>query len=146
MCLVRDSAPIETCERAGEDGSDEFIEVLVIGSRKESIMDSCLDSPFPSLPLRFWSISKDSSGGLVLQQRLNHQDNALKTMNPIELLQSRPRAFILVASAGYGSDQVEAINILSAVRSGGNLAVAVLLKPFSFEGRKRLEEVVFCCF
>jgi len=45
---------METCERAGEDGSDEFIEVLVIGSRKESIMDSCLDSPFPSLPLRFW--------------------------------------------------------------------------------------------
>lgn len=50
-----------------------------------------------------------------------------------------------VASGGYGSDQVEAINILSAVRSGGNLAVAVLLKPFSFEGRRRLEEVVLCC-
>ncbi|XP_023642832.1 protein ACCUMULATION AND REPLICATION OF CHLOROPLASTS 3 isoform X2 [Capsella rubella] len=33
------------------------------------------------------------------------------------------------------------MNILAAVRSGGNLAVAVLLKPFSFEGRKRLEEV-----
>lgn len=55
MCLVRDSAPMETCERAGEDGS-EFIEVVVIGSRKESIIDSCLDSPFPSLPLRFWYI------------------------------------------------------------------------------------------
>lgn len=51
-----------------------------------------------------------------------------------------------MATAGYGSDQAEAINILSAVRTGGNLAVAVLLKPFSFEGRKRLEEVVFCCF
>lgn len=48
-----------------------------------------------------------------------------------------------MVSAGYGSDQVEAISILSAVRSEGNLAVAVLLKPFSFEGRKRLEEVVF---
>ena len=48
-----------------------------------------------------------------------------------------------MASAGYGSDQVEAINILSAVRSGGSLAVAVLLRPFSFEGRRRLEEVVF---
>ncbi|XP_010471599.1 PREDICTED: protein ACCUMULATION AND REPLICATION OF CHLOROPLASTS 3-like [Camelina sativa] len=140
MCLVRDSAPLETCER-GEHGGAEFIEVVVIGSRKESIIDSCLDSPFPSLPLRFWSISKDSSGDFVLQQRLNQQDNVSKTLNPVELIQSRPRAFILVASAGYGSDQVEAINILSAVRSGGNLAVAVLLKPFSFEGRKRLEEV-----
>lgn len=47
-----------------------------------------------------------------------------------------------MASAGYGSDQVEAIHILSAIRSEGCLAVAVLLKPFSFEGRKRLEEVV----
>lgn len=46
-----------------------------------------------------------------------------------------------MASAGYGSDHVEAINILSAVRSEGSLAVAVLLKPFSFEGRRRLEEV-----
>ena len=50
-----------------------------------------------------------------------------------------------MASAGYGSDQVEAINILSAVRSGGSLAVAVLLRPFSFEGRRRLEEVSLCC-
>ncbi|KAH0875919.1 hypothetical protein HID58_073281 [Brassica napus] len=153
MCLARDSA-------SAEHGA-EFIEVLVIGSRKESIMDSCLDSPFPSLPLRFWSISRDSSGDSVLQQRLHHQDNVSKTMNPIELIQSPPKAFILVctslayhcfssvlcytlisvASAGYGSDQVEVINILSAVRSGGSLAVAVLLRPFSFEGRRRLEEV-----
>uniref|UniRef100_A0A1J3JNL6 Protein ACCUMULATION AND REPLICATION OF CHLOROPLASTS 3 n=1 Tax=Noccaea caerulescens TaxID=107243 RepID=A0A1J3JNL6_NOCCA len=143
MCLVRDSVPIETCEsdeRGAGDGS-EFIEVVVIGSRKESIMDSCLDTPFPSLPLRFWSISRGSSGDLVLQQRLNHEDHVSVTMNPAELIQSRPRAFILVASAGYGSDQVEAINILSAIRSEGSLAVAVLLKPFSFEGRKRLEEV-----
>ncbi|KAF8111447.1 hypothetical protein N665_0076s0416 [Sinapis alba] len=135
-CLVRDSASV-----TGGDGS-EFIEVVVIGSRKESIMDSCLDSPFPSLPLRFWSISRDSSGDLlVLQQRLNHKDNSFKSMNPVEMIQSRPKAFILVASAGYGSDQVEAINILSAVRSEDSLAVAVLLKPFSFEGRRRLEEV-----
>ncbi|XP_009106157.1 protein ACCUMULATION AND REPLICATION OF CHLOROPLASTS 3 isoform X2 [Brassica rapa] len=135
MCLVRDSASA-SAERDG-DG----IEVVVIGSRKESIMDSCLDSPFLSLPLRFWSISRDSSGDSVLQPRLHHQDNVLKTMNPVELIQSPPKAFILVASAGYGSDQVEAINILSAVRSGGSLAVAVLLRPFSFEGRRRLEEV-----
>ncbi|WZZ69086.1 hypothetical protein YC2023_080456 [Brassica napus] len=131
MCLARDSA-------SAEHGA-EFIEVLVIGSRKESIMDSCLDSPFPSLPLRFWSISRDSSGDSVLQQRLHHQDNVSKTMNPIELIQSPPKAFILVASAGYGSDQVEVINILSAVRSGGSLAVAVLLRPFSFEGRRHID-------
>ncbi|KFK41938.1 hypothetical protein AALP_AA2G191700 [Arabis alpina] len=140
MCLVRDSNPMETKCESDEDGS-EFIDVVVIGSRKESIMDSCLDSPFRSLSLRFWGISRGSSGNLVLQQRLNHEDHVSTTMNPAELIQSRPRAFILVASGGYGSDQVEAINILSAVRSEGSLAVAVLLKPFSFEGRKRLEEV-----
>ncbi|KAG2242584.1 hypothetical protein Bca52824_095575 [Brassica carinata] len=111
MCLARDSA-------SAEHGA-EFIEVLVIGSRKESIMDSCLDSPFPSLPLRFWSISRDSSGDSVLQQRLHHQDNVSKSMNPIELIQSPPKAFILI---------------------WGSLAVAVLLRPFSFEGRRRLEE------
>ncbi|CAH8355845.1 unnamed protein product [Eruca vesicaria subsp. sativa] len=137
MCLVRESTTVERDERGAE-----FIEVVVIGSRKESIIDSCLDSPFPSLPLRFWSINRDSSGDSVLQQRLNHQDNGFKKMSPAELIQSRPTAFILVASAGYGSDQFEAINILSAVRSEGSLAVAVLLKPFSFEGRRRLEEVV----
>ncbi|VVA95314.1 unnamed protein product [Arabis nemorensis] len=144
MCLVRDSIPMETTSERDEQGGgdwSEYIEVVVIGSRKESIMDSCLDSPFPSLPLRFWSISRDSSGDLVLQQRLNHEDHVSATMDPAELIQSRPRAFILVASGGYGSDHVEAINILSTVRSGGNLAVAVLLKPFSFEGRRRLEEV-----
>lgn len=90
MCLVRDSASA-SAERDG-DG----IEVVVIGSRKESIMDSCLDSPFLSLPLRFWSISRDSSGDSVLQPRLHHQDNVLKTMNPVELIQSPPKAFILV--------------------------------------------------
>lgn len=139
MCLVRDSASVEERDEHGAGDGSEFIEVVVIGSRKESIIDSCLDSPF--LPLRFWSISRDSSGDPVLQQRLTQEDDVFKTMNPFELIQSRPKAFILVASAGYGSDQVEAINILSAVRSGGSLAVAVLLRPFSFEGRRRLEEV-----
>ncbi|CAN8234719.1 unnamed protein product [Cochlearia groenlandica] len=138
-CLVRDSSPMEKTEKC-EVGS-EFIEVVVIGSRKESIIDSCLDSPFRSLPLRYWSISRDLSGDLMLQQRINQQDNVSKTMVPDELIRSSPRAFILVVTAGYGSDQVETINILGAVRSRGNLAVAVLLKPFSFEGRKRLEEV-----
>lgn len=54
MCLVRDSVSMEKCER--DEHGAEFIEVLVIGSRKESIMDSCLDSPFPSIPLRFWCV------------------------------------------------------------------------------------------
>ncbi|KAF8097623.1 hypothetical protein N665_0285s0054 [Sinapis alba] len=137
MCVVRDSTSVERNERG-----DEFVEVLVIGSRKESIIDSCLASPLrSSLPLRFWSISRDSSEDVILKQRLHHEDNVSKTMSSIELIQSPPRAFILVASAGYGSDQVEAINILSAVRSGGSLAVSVLLRPFSFEGQRRLEEV-----
>ncbi|KAG5410025.1 hypothetical protein IGI04_006344 [Brassica rapa subsp. trilocularis] len=32
-----------------------------------------------------------------------------------------------------------------ALRSKGSLAVSVLLRPFSFEGRRRLEEVAFLC-
>ncbi|KFK41941.1 hypothetical protein AALP_AA2G191800 [Arabis alpina] len=78
MCLVRDSIPMETKCESDEDGS-EFIEVVVIGSRKESIMESCLDSPFRSLPLRFWSISRDSSVDLVLLQRLNQEGPFFKS-------------------------------------------------------------------
>ncbi|XP_010533244.1 PREDICTED: protein ACCUMULATION AND REPLICATION OF CHLOROPLASTS 3 isoform X2 [Tarenaya hassleriana] len=142
MCVVRDSAPFEARERDEPtigNGSG-FVEVVVIGSRQESIMDSCLGSPFRSLPLRFWSIEKNKAGDLLLHQRLI-EDHDSKTMNPALLLQSRPRAIILVASSGYGSCQIGAIDILNEVRSWGGLAVAILLKPFSFEGRRRLAEV-----
>lgn len=50
-----------------------------------------------------------------------------------------------MASAGYGDDCVIATDILRAIRSGGGLAVAVIMKPFSFEGQRRQDEVGFLC-
>ena len=46
-----------------------------------------------------------------------------------------------MASAGYGDDYVMAIDILRMIRSSGGLAVAVVVKPFSFEGQRRQDEV-----
>lgn len=46
-----------------------------------------------------------------------------------------------MASAGYDLDHSAAIDILKTVRSANGLVVAIVLKPFSFEGRRRLDEV-----
>ena len=41
-------------------------------------------------------------------------------------------------------DLITATELLSAVKSAGGVSVAVLLKPFTFEGQRRLEEVIPC--
>ncbi|XP_022725113.1 protein ACCUMULATION AND REPLICATION OF CHLOROPLASTS 3 isoform X3 [Durio zibethinus] len=46
-----------------------------------------------------------------------------------------------VAGAGYGLDHIAAMDILKAIRSANGFAVAIILKPFSFEGQRRLDEV-----
>lgn len=46
-----------------------------------------------------------------------------------------------VASSGHGLDHITAIELLNVVKSAGGLAVAILLKPFNFEGQRRQEEV-----
>lgn len=51
-------------------------------------------------------------------------------------------SLIQVASAGYDLDHSAAIDILKTVRSANGLVVAIVLKPFSFEGRRRLDEVM----
>jgi len=35
-------------------GDSEFVEVIGIGSRKDAVLDFCLDSPFKSSSMRFW--------------------------------------------------------------------------------------------
>lgn len=47
-----------------------------------------------------------------------------------------------MASAGFGLDHIAGMELLNRAKSAGGLAVAILLKPFSFEGQKRLEEVL----
>jgi cell division GTPase FtsZ len=47
-----------------------------------------------------------------------------------------------VASAGYGPDHTVVVDIFETVRSTNGLTVAVVLKPFSFEGIRRKDEVL----
>lgn len=45
-------------------------------------------------------------------------------------------------------DHITAIELLNAVKLAGGLTIAIILKPFSFEGQRRQEEVIliFCKF
>lgn len=49
---------------------------------------------------------------------------------------------IQVASAGYGLDHIKAIELLREIKSANGFSVGIILKPFSFEGRRRQDEVI----
>ncbi|KAL8172319.1 hypothetical protein V2J09_024123 [Rumex salicifolius] len=90
------------------------VEVIGIGSRVDSVLDYCLSASSSSHSLRFWNIIiKDSESG-KLQQRL--------------------------LGRGYGDDHTTAIDILRRIRSANGLVVAIILRPFDFEGRRRQDE------
>uniref|UniRef100_A0A7N0ZUG0 Protein ACCUMULATION AND REPLICATION OF CHLOROPLASTS 3 n=1 Tax=Kalanchoe fedtschenkoi TaxID=63787 RepID=A0A7N0ZUG0_KALFE len=62
----------------------------------------------------------------------------------MQCLPSRPAAkllFLFVACSGYGVDNIAAIDVVKKVRSGNGYAIAIVLKPFSFEGQRRRNEV-----
>ncbi|XP_071722785.1 protein ACCUMULATION AND REPLICATION OF CHLOROPLASTS 3, chloroplastic-like [Rutidosis leptorrhynchoides] len=122
----------------------ELVEVICIGSRKDSVLEFCLDSPLQSSSsLRFWNIVTKEPGNVQLHQRTLGNDNMPKIVDASSYLQSspNPKAIILVASAGYGLDHVTAIDMLKTMKSRNGLAVAIILKPFSFEGKRRQDEV-----
>ncbi|OAY25408.1 hypothetical protein MANES_17G092000v8 [Manihot esculenta] len=48
---------------------------------------------------------------------------------------------LFVASAGYGLDHVTAIDLLKTVRCRNGFVVSIFLRPFSFEGQRRQDEV-----
>ncbi|XP_039134994.1 protein ACCUMULATION AND REPLICATION OF CHLOROPLASTS 3 isoform X2 [Dioscorea cayenensis subsp. rotundata] len=78
----------------------------------------------------------------VLEQVLSCiPDTVVRNVEYPLTLHPCPMAVILVASAGHGMDLITATELLSAVKSAGGLSVAILLKPFTFEGQRRLEEV-----
>ncbi|MED6107547.1 hypothetical protein PIB30_015079 [Stylosanthes scabra] len=56
-------------------------------------------------------------------------------------MKSCSKTIVLVASAGYGLDLTVAVDIFETVRSTDGLAVAIVLRPFSFEGLRRQDEV-----
>ncbi|XP_024019398.1 protein ACCUMULATION AND REPLICATION OF CHLOROPLASTS 3 [Morus notabilis] len=119
----------------------EFLEVIGIGSRKDAVLNFCLESPFQSSSLRYWNIVSKDSQKLQLQQRVLGKDPNPRTFEAQLSLTSASKTIILVASAGYGMDYIPAINILKTIRSANGFTVAIILKPFSFEGHRRRDEV-----
>ncbi|KAH9658714.1 protein ACCUMULATION AND REPLICATION OF CHLOROPLASTS 3 [Citrus sinensis] len=106
-----ESCPPSVCENEN-DSNNKCVQVIAIGSRKDALLDFCLDSPLnSSSSLQFWNIVTDGSPNVQLQQ-----------------------------SAGYGSDDAGAIDILKTAKSLDCFAIAIIIKPFSFEGQRRLDE------
>lgn len=127
----------------GDDiwGDSEFVEVIGIGSRKDAVLDFCLDSPFKSSSMRFWNILVKDSMKVQLQQRVLGKDLTPRIVEAPLSVQSVPKPIILVASAGDEFDHVTAVDILRTIKSANGFIVVIILKPFSFEGQRRQDEV-----
>ncbi|KAF2305729.1 hypothetical protein GH714_007853 [Hevea brasiliensis] len=123
-------------------GNSQFVEVIGIGSRMDAVLDFCLDSPFQlSSSLRFWNINVKDPLNVQLQERIPGKDLNPRVLEASQFLRSCSTAIILVASAGYGLDHVTAIDLLKTVRCRNGFAVSIFLRPFSFEGQRRQDEV-----
>ncbi|KAK9935652.1 hypothetical protein M0R45_022745 [Rubus argutus] len=121
-------------------GNSELVEVIGIGSRKEAVLDFCLESPFRFQSLRFWHILIQDSLKAQLQRRILGKDVTPMVLEAPMSSKSCSKAVILVASAGYGLDLMTAIDILKTIRSANGFVVTIILKPFSFEGQRRQDE------
>ncbi|XP_038994167.1 protein ACCUMULATION AND REPLICATION OF CHLOROPLASTS 3-like isoform X2 [Hibiscus syriacus] len=123
------------------EGNSGVLEVIAIGSRKDSLLEFCLDSPFQSSSLRFWTVLMKDASNVQLQQRVLGKDLTPRIVEADIFMQSCAKTIILVAGAGYGSDHIAAVDILKAIRSSNGFSVVIILKPFTFEGQRRLDEV-----
>ncbi|XP_052730739.1 protein ACCUMULATION AND REPLICATION OF CHLOROPLASTS 3, chloroplastic isoform X1 [Vigna angularis] len=119
----------------------DFVEVIGIGSRKDAIFDFCLSAPFQLPLLRFWSILMTESEEAHLQQRSIEEESHPRVVKAPVFLKSCSQTIVLVASAGYGLYHTVAADIFETVRSRNGLTVAIVLKPFRFEGLRRQNEV-----
>nr|GMD20967.1 protein ACCUMULATION AND REPLICATION OF CHLOROPLASTS 3 [Ipomoea batatas] len=119
----------------------DFVEVIGIGSRKDAILDFCLASSSRFPALRIWNILVKDSGKVLLQQRFLTEDISARVVEVPLSLSSCSKAIILVASAAYGEDIIPSLDILTRVRSADGLVIGIILKPFSFEGQRRKDEV-----
>ncbi|XP_028752621.1 protein ACCUMULATION AND REPLICATION OF CHLOROPLASTS 3-like isoform X2 [Neltuma alba] len=117
------------------------IDVIGIGSRKDAVLDFCLKSPFQLSSLRFWNILMKESQEVQLQLRSYEEDSLPRIVKAPLFMKSCSSTIILVASAGYGSDHSVAIDVFKTIKSSNGLTVAIILKPFVFEGLRRQDEV-----
>lgn len=75
-----------------------------------------------------------------LIQKGHGTDAVFRDLEPPLFLHPCPPAVILVSSVGQDADHITAMELLSAVKSAGNLAASIFLKPFCFEGQRRQVE------
>ncbi|XP_011021692.1 PREDICTED: protein ACCUMULATION AND REPLICATION OF CHLOROPLASTS 3 [Populus euphratica] len=127
----------------GGGQSGDLVDVISIGSRKDAVVDFCFDSPLQlsSSLLRFWNIQTKDSVNVQLQERVLEKDVNPRVMEVSQFLKFPSKAIVLVASAGYGLEHITAIDILKTRRFRNGFTVAIFLKPFSFEGQRRQDEV-----
>ncbi|KAH9658717.1 protein ACCUMULATION AND REPLICATION OF CHLOROPLASTS 3 [Citrus sinensis] len=86
------------------------------------------------------NIVTDGSPNVQLQQRFLGKNLTPRIVEAPSFIQTCSKAIILLASAGYGSDDAGAIDILKTAKSLDCFAIAIIIKPFSFEGQRRLDE------
>ncbi|XP_047982282.1 protein ACCUMULATION AND REPLICATION OF CHLOROPLASTS 3, chloroplastic [Salvia hispanica] len=141
------AASYESSSGRNNGGSDmqeecgESVEVIMVGSRKDALLEFCSASPFLSPVLRFWNVLGQDSEQVQLQQRFTGKDSTPRTVEDFLAWHSSSKAVILVASAAYGSDHSTALEVLSNVKSGNGFVVGIIIKPFGFEGKRRQDEV-----
>ncbi|KAJ1694555.1 hypothetical protein LUZ63_011253 [Rhynchospora breviuscula] len=124
-------------------GDSDPVEVIGIGSRKDSVIDFCLSSSLLSSSLsrlRFWTMHSKDSSRVQLIQRCQGTDAMIRDLEFPLSIHPLPSTLILVASTGHGLEHITATELLSYVKSKGILAISIVLRPFSFEGRRRQEE------
>ncbi|KAL1803519.1 hypothetical protein ACET3Z_032166 [Daucus carota] len=92
-----------------------FVEVIAIGSRRDAVLDFCLDSPLLGSALRLWDISLKDSVYVELQQRVLEKDIPPCILDTPSTLQSHSKAIILAAGAAYGSEYRVVLDILKTI-------------------------------
>ncbi|XP_074341776.1 protein ACCUMULATION AND REPLICATION OF CHLOROPLASTS 3, chloroplastic isoform X2 [Apium graveolens] len=131
-------------KKSGENVWEDckVVEVIAIGSRRDAVLDYCLDERnFWGSALRFWDVNVKDSVNVELQQRVLEKDSRPCILEAPSALQLHSKALILVSGAAYGSEFRMLLDILKTVKSADGLVFGIILKPFSFEGRRRRNEV-----
>ncbi|MED6161054.1 hypothetical protein PIB30_057142 [Stylosanthes scabra] len=142
LCLENASSSNGYGGSESGEAKPEFIEVIGIGSRKDAVLDFCLRSQFQLSSLRFWNVLMKESNEAQLQLKSREEEFSPTIVKSPVFMKSCSKTIVLVASAGYGSDLTVAVDIFETVRSTNGLAVAIVLRPFSFEGLRRQDEVM----
>lgn len=91
-----ESCPPSVCENEN-DSNNKFVQVIAIGSRKDALLDFCLDSPLnSSSSLQFWNIVTDGSANVQLQQRFLGKNLTPRIVEAPSFIQTCSKAIILV--------------------------------------------------